>query len=87
MQKQCPLSDSKFRFRANSEKARRFVFDSVVMIARESIKRCPFLTAVTNELPFVLADGAGRRRLCSLVKLRPALDADEVFHGVMSLTR
>src|SRR5882724_4036415 len=50
------------------------------MIAREPIKRSPFLTAMTNELPFILADGAGGWRLCSLVKLRSALDADEVFH-------
>jgi hypothetical protein len=28
------------------------------MITREPIKRSPFLTGVTNELPFVLADGA-----------------------------
>ena len=57
------------------------------MITREPIKRGPFLTGVANELPFVLANGAGGWRLCSLVKLRSALDADEIFHGVMSLTR
>jgi hypothetical protein len=81
------LADGKFRFGADSEKAGRFVFNSVMMITREPIKRGPFLTGVTNKLPFVLADGAGGRRLCSLIKLRSALDADEVFHGVMSLTR
>jgi hypothetical protein len=87
LQEQCTLSDGKFRFGADSEKAGRFVFNSVVMIAREPIKRGPFLAGVTNELPFVLADGAGGWWLCSLVKLRSALDADEVFHGEMSLTR
>ena len=80
------MSDGKFGFGADPEKVRRFVFNSVAMITREPIKGGPFLTGVTNELPFVLANGAGGWRLCTLVKLRSALDADEVFHGVMSLT-
>jgi hypothetical protein len=58
-----------------------------MMISRKPIKRGPFLTSVTNELPCVLADEAGGLRFRSLVKLRSALDADEVFHGLMSLTR
>jgi hypothetical protein len=53
------LANGKFWFGADSEKAGRFAFSSVVMITREPIKRSPFLTGVTNELPFVLADGAG----------------------------
>ena len=73
--------------RCRFREARRFVFEAVVMITREPIKRGPFLTGVTNELPFVLADGTGGWRLCSLVKLRSALDADEVFHGVISVTQ
>jgi hypothetical protein len=52
-----------------------------MMITREPIKRGPFLTGVTNELPFVLANGAGDWRSCGLVKLGSALDADEIFHG------
>jgi hypothetical protein len=87
LHEQCALPDGKFRFGPDPEKAGRFVFDSVMMITREPIKRGPFLTGVTNELPFVLANGTGEWRLRSLVKLGSALDADEVFHGVMSLTR
>ena len=74
------MADGKFRFGPDPEKAGRFVFNTVVMITRQSIKRSPLLSVVTDELPFILADGAGRWRLGSLVKLRSALDADEVFH-------
>ena len=81
------MPDGKFRFGADPEELRRFVFEAVMMITREPIKRSPFLTGVTNELPFVLANGAGAWRSCGLVKLGSALDADEVFHGVISLPR
>src|SRR6266496_4173304 len=78
LQEQCTLPDCKFRFGADPEKAGRFVFNSVLMITREPTKRGPFLTGVTNELPLDFADGARGWRSCSLVKLRSALDADEV---------
>ena len=81
------MTDGKFRFGADAEEAGRLIFNSVMMITREPIKRGPVLTGMTNELPFVLADEARRWRFRSLVKLRSALDADEVFHGLMSLTR
>jgi hypothetical protein len=59
LQEQCALSDSKFRFGADPEKLRRFVCNSVIMITGEPIKRGPFLPGATNELPFVLTNGAG----------------------------
>jgi len=86
LQEQCALSDGKFRLGTDSEKAERFVFNSIMMISRKPIKRSPFLTDVTNELPCVLADQAGGLRSRSLVKLRSALHADEIFHRAMSLT-
>jgi hypothetical protein len=58
LQEQRALPDGKFRFGADPEKLRRLVFDSVMTITREPIKRGPFLTGVTNELPFVLANRA-----------------------------
>jgi hypothetical protein len=80
LQKQCALRDGKFRLGADPEKVRCFVFKPVVMIAGEPARCGPFLTGVTNELPFVFAYGAGGRRVCRLVKLRSALYADEVLH-------
>ncbi|PYJ37891.1 MAG: hypothetical protein DME81_07040, partial [Verrucomicrobia bacterium] len=40
----------------------------------------PLLTAVMNELPFVFANRAARRRVDSRIELRSTLDADEIFH-------
>ena len=45
------------------------------------LEGCPLLATVVNELPLILADWALRRRMRALVKLRSALNADEVFHG------
>src|SRR5438128_3702919 len=85
LQEQCALTDGKFRFGADPEKLRRFVFEAVMMIYRQLFERRPLLTSVTNELPLIFADGAGGRRLFSLIKLCSTLDADDVFHRVKSL--
>src|SRR5439155_15244807 len=81
LQEQCALTDGKFRFGADPEKLQRFIFEAVMMIYRQSFERCPLLTSVTNELPLIFADGAGGRRLFSLIKLCSTLDADDVFHA------
>ncbi len=83
LQKQCALSDGELRLRADAEKLWRFIFDTIVMIARQAVERYPFLTAVTNELPFVFANCAVRRRFGSRAILRSALHADKVFHWEM----
>src|SRR6266403_4200711 len=84
LEKQSPLAYGKFRFGADSEKPRRFIFDAVVMISRKSLERRPFLAGVTDELPFIFANWTARRRFRSLSKLRPALYADTVFHSAKS---
>ena len=81
LEKQSPLANRKFRFGADSEKQRRFIFDAVVMISREPFERRPFLAGMTDELPVVLANWTARRRFRSIIKLRPALHADKVLHG------
>jgi hypothetical protein len=80
LEKQSALADCKFRFCADSEKPRRFIFDAVAMINREPFERRPFLTGVTHELPFIFANRTARRRFRSVIKLRPALHADKIFH-------
>src|SRR4029453_7540146 len=80
LQKQSPLAYRKFRFGADPEKPRRFIFDAVVMISRKVFEHRPFLAGVTDELPFIFANWTARRRFRSLSKLRPALHADKVFH-------
>src|SRR5258708_4629508 len=77
LEKQSSLANRKFRFCADCEKPRRFIFDAVVMISRKALKRRPFLADVTDELPFVFANWTARRRFRSLSKLRPALRADK----------
>jgi hypothetical protein len=74
------LTDCKRRFCTDAKKARRFLFEAIVMIDREPFERRPFLAGVTDELPFILANWTARRRLRSLTKLHPALHTDEVFH-------
>jgi len=80
LQKQSALAYCKFRFGADPQKLRRFIFKPVVMISREPFERRPFLAGVTDELPFIFANWTMRRRLRSLSKLRSALHADKVFH-------
>ena len=80
MQEQCALTDGELRFGPDPEKLRRFVFQAVVMIGGQSFERRPLLTAVMNELPFVFANRAARRRVDSRIELRSTLDADEIFH-------
>src|SRR4029077_7865067 len=80
LQKQSPLPDGKFRFSTDAQKSRRFIFDSVVMISREPFERRPFLAGVTDELTLIFANWTARRRFRSIIKLRPALHADKVFH-------
>ena len=87
LQKQSALAYRKFRFSADAEKLRRFLFDAIVMISREPFERRPFLAGVTDELPFVFANWTARRRFRSLSKLRPALHADKVFHRVILYRR
>ena len=85
LEKQSALAYRKFRFGADSEKQRRFIFDAVVMISRKPFERRPFLAGVTDELPFIFANWTARRRFRRLSKLRPALHADKVFHRFRTL--
>ena len=80
LQKQSALGNRDFRFSADPQKLRRFLFDAVVMISAQLLERCPFLASVTDELPFILANWTARRRFRSFTKLRPALRADKVLH-------
>ncbi len=80
LEKQSPLAYRKFRFGADAQKLRRFLFDAVVMISRKAFERRPFLAGVTDELPFILANWTARRRFRRIIKLRPALRADKVLH-------
>ena len=59
---------------------RRFVFETVLMIDRQALQRCPLLAAAMNKLPLVFANCATRRRFDSRAKLRSALHTDEVLH-------
>src|SRR5881396_178859 len=52
LQKQSALAYRKFRFSADPQKPRRFLFDAVVIISLQSFERCPFLASVTDKLPF-----------------------------------
>jgi len=79
------LANGKFRFGADAEKVRRFLFKPVVVIALYLLERRPLLAFVTNKLPFVFANRALRGRLRRLVKLRSALHADNIFHRAMTL--
>jgi hypothetical protein len=56
LQKQCALPYREFRFCTDPQKMWRFFFDAVLMISRQPFERGPFLAAVTNKLPFILAD-------------------------------
>jgi hypothetical protein len=80
LQKQSALAYGKFRFGADPQKLRRFLFEAVVMVSHEPFERRPFLAGVTDELPFIFANWTAGRRSRSLSKLRPALHADKVFH-------
>jgi hypothetical protein len=80
LQKQGALADGELRFRADAEELRRFFFKTVVMIDSQLFQRCPFLTAVPNELAFVFANRTTSRRLRGFGKLRPALYADKILH-------
>src|SRR5207247_3649610 len=80
LQKQSALANREFRFSADTQKQRRFIFDAITMISREQLERRPFLAGVTDELPFIFADWTARRRLRNRIKLRPALHADKIFH-------
>src|SRR5205807_10620943 len=84
--KESALGNGEFRFRSDAEKLRRLFFEPVVMMQRQLLQRRPLLPAMTNELPFVLANRTSWRRLRCLAKLRPALHADKVFHRLAQLT-
>src|SRR6266480_1877193 len=56
LQKQSALRYRKFRFRADADKSRRFIFDAVAMTSTQSLERRPFLAGVTEELPFIFAN-------------------------------
>jgi len=62
LQEQCALADGEFRFGADAEKLRCFLFKAVVMIGGQSFERRPLLSAVTNELAFVFTNRAAWRR-------------------------
>ena len=81
LQKQSTLAYRKFRFGADPEKAWRFFFEAVAMISRQPFELRPFLAFVTNKLPLIFANWAAWRRLRPFSELRPALHADEIFHG------
>jgi hypothetical protein len=85
LQKQSALAYRKFRFCADAQKLRRFILKAIVMIRREPFERRPFLAGVTDELPFVVANWTARRRFRGVIKLRPALHADKVFHRFRTL--
>src|SRR4030095_10137463 len=55
LQKQSALAYGKFRFSADPQKLRRFLFEPVVMVSHEAFERRPFLAGVTDELPLVFA--------------------------------
>src|SRR6266566_6256616 len=80
LEKQSALADREFRFGADAQKLRRFLFDAVVMISLKAFERRPFLAGVTDELPFIFANWTARRRFRSFTKLRPALHADKILH-------
>ena len=71
------MPDCKFRFGADTQKAWRFLFETVVMISRQLFERCPFLASVTNKLPFILANRTALRRSGAFSKLPSALHADK----------
>ena len=81
MQEQSALAYRKFRFRADSEKPWRFLFEVIVMISRQPFERRPFLASVTNKLPFILANRTALRLSGAFSKLCSALDADKIFHS------
>ena len=56
LQKQSPLAYRKFRFGADSQKLRRFLFEPVVVVSRKVFECRPFLPGVTDELPFIFAN-------------------------------
>jgi hypothetical protein len=56
LHKQSALADGKLGLCANTEKLRRFFFETVLMIGCETFKRGPFLAAMTHKLPFILAN-------------------------------
>ena len=85
LQKQSALAYRKFRFCADAQKPRRFLFEPVMVVSHEAFERRPFLAGVTDELPFILANWTTRRRFRSLSKLRPALHADEILHRFRTL--
>src|SRR5213596_1967081 len=80
LEKQSTLANREFRFSADPQKLRRFIFDAVVMISAQLLERCPFLASVTDELPFIFANWTARRRFRSIIKLAPALHTDKVLH-------
>src|SRR5437868_14632356 len=80
LHEQSALANSEFRFRSDAEKLRRLFFEAVAMMKRQLLQRRLLLSAMTNELPFVLANRTSWRRLRSLAKLRPALRADKLCH-------
>jgi hypothetical protein len=80
LQEQCALADCKFRFSADAEKLRRFVFNAVVIIGGQALEHRPGLTRIPDELPLVFANRAARWRFRCCAKLRSALHADKVFH-------
>jgi hypothetical protein len=80
LQEQSTLAYRKFRFGADPQKMWHFLFDPVVVISRQTFERRPFLSFVTNKLPFIFANGTAWRRLLSFSELRPALHADKILH-------
>jgi hypothetical protein len=82
LQEQGTLTNGKVRLGADPEKLRCFVFETVVMISRQPIERSPLLPVMTNKLPLIFADWATSRWVSRLIKLRSALHADKVLHGV-----
>ena len=80
LDEQSALTYRKIGFCADTEKLRRFLFESAMVISRQPFKRRPFLASVTNKLPFILANRTAWRRSGSFSKLRSALDADKIFH-------
>jgi hypothetical protein len=80
LQEQSALTYRKFRFGADAEKLRRFVFEAVAMIGHQPFERRPLLAFVTNKLPFIFANWTARRRSGGFSKLRSALHADKIFH-------
>src|SRR6476659_9434290 len=69
LEKQSPLAYCKFRFRADAEQQRRFIFETIVMITLYSLERRPLLACVTDELPFIFANWTARRRFRGLTEL------------------